>query len=125
MTLGGRDRIANTIVWPRKFEEYRPVVMGSRLISVSGVLQNEKGVIHIVADHFEDLTSLLLRLSEDGARIDATAPVDEIKRPAISRQRHPRAGDALVTMLKEKPALEELAAAQHAAKVMPKGRNFH
>ena len=101
-------------------------MMGARLISVTGVLQNEKGVIHIVADHFEDLTPLLGRLSEQGARIDPTLPVDEIKRPLISRQRHPRAGDALVTMLKEdKPELEEIAVAQHTAQVMPKGRNFH
>jgi error-prone DNA polymerase len=126
MTLEDETAIANTIVWPRKFEQYRPVVMGARLISVTGILQNEKNVIHIVADHFEDLTHLLGRLSEQGSRIDATASVDEIKRPVISRQRHPRAGDALVTMLKEgKPALEELALVQSTAKVMPKGRNFH
>ena len=126
MTLEDETAIANTIVWPRKFEQYRPVVMGARLISVTGVLQNEKNVIHIVADHFEDLTHLLGRLSEQGGCIDAAAPVDEIKRPVISRQRHPRAGDALVTMLKEgKPALEELALVQSTAKVMPKGRNFH
>jgi hypothetical protein len=100
--------------------------MGARLISVTGVLQNEKGVIHIVADHFEDLTHLLGRLSGRGARIDTTMPVDEIKRPPVSRQRHPRAGDALVTMLKEgTPVLEELALADSTAKVMPKGRNFH
>jgi error-prone DNA polymerase len=126
MTLEDETAIANTIVWPRKFEQYRPVVMGARLISVSGVLQNEKSVIHIVADHFEDLTSLLGRLSEQGAHIDPTLPVDVIKRPLISRQRHPRSGDALVTMLKEdKPELEEIALAQHTAQVMPKGRNFH
>ena len=126
MTLEDETAIANTIVWPRKFEEYRPVVLGSRLISVTGLLQNEKGVIHIVADHFEDLTSLLRRLSEPGAHMDPTSPTDEIKRPVISRQRHPRSGDALVTMLKEKPAMtEELAVAAHTAKVMPKGRNFH
>src|SRR6185312_12774753 len=41
MTLEDETAIANTIVWPRKFEEYRPVVMGARMISVSGVLQNE------------------------------------------------------------------------------------
>jgi DNA polymerase III alpha subunit len=126
MTLEDETAIANTIVWPRKFEEYRPVVMGARLISVTGVLQNEKNVIHIVADRFEDLTHLLGRLSERGGRIDVTSPVDEIKRPVISRQRHPRAGDALVTMLKEgKPVLEEFALVQSTAKVMPKGRNFH
>src|SRR4029078_2031816 len=70
MPLEDETAIANTIVWPRKFEEYRPVVMGARLISVTGVLQNEKNVIHIVADRFEDLTSLLGRLSEHGTRID-------------------------------------------------------
>ncbi len=125
MTLEDETAIANTIVWPRKFEEYRPVVMGARLISVTGVLQNEKGVIHIVADHFEDLTHLLGRLSEHGDRIKGTIPPDEIRRP-VSRQRHPRAGDALVTMLKEgKPVPAELALVDSTAKVMPKGRNFH
>jgi DNA polymerase III alpha subunit len=146
MTLEDETGIANTIVWPRKFEEYRPVVMGSRLISVSGVLQNEKDVIHIVADHFEDLTPLLLRLSEEGTRIDPALPVDEIKRPVQGsarhlrrtlspvdmtradnpdRFRHPRSGDSFVRLAKDKPALDQLAAVEHAASVMPKGRNFH
>lgn len=123
MTLEDETGIANTIVWPRKFEEYRPIVMGSRLISVSGTLQNEKGVIHIVADHFEDLTGMLFSLSEDTYRIDPALPVDEIKRPIP--QRHPRSGDALVTMVKDKRAFEKLAAARSTAEVMPKGRNFH
>jgi error-prone DNA polymerase len=129
MTLEDETGIANTIIWPRKFEEYRPVVMGSRVISVTGVLQNEKGVIHIVADRFEDLTHLLGRLSEHGPRIDTIMPPDAIKRPAYPRQRHPRSGDGLVTMLKnDGPAIEDLAtqnAAEQTSQVMPKGRNFH
>jgi hypothetical protein len=84
------------------------------------VLQNEKGVIHIVAERFEDLTFLLARLSTGGA-----VPIRKVEQLAMLRQRHPRAGDALVTLLKEGRAVEELAAAQHTAKVMPKGRNFH
>jgi DNA polymerase III alpha subunit len=126
MTLEDETGIANTIVWIRKFEEYRPLVMGARLISVTGVLQSEKNVIHIVADHFEDLTPLLGRLSEHAHSIDGTMPPDEIRRPVYSRQRHPRSGDALVTMLKEdKAVLEDFAAPQHTVQVMPKGRNFH
>ena len=127
MTLEDETAIANTIVWPRKFEEYRPVVMGARLISVTGVLQNEKGVIHIVADHFEDLTPLLGRLSEQGGRIDPIAPADEIKRPAVfapaPSARGRCAGDDAEG--KTSPAMEELAVAEHTAQVMPKGRNFH
>ena len=123
---GRRPGIANTVIWPRKFEQYRPIVMGARLISVTGVLQNEKGVIHIVAGRFEDLTPLLGRLSEHGHRIDTIMPPDAIKRPVYSRQRHPRAGDALVTMLKvDGPDIEKLARAQNTSQVMPKGRNFH
>jgi error-prone DNA polymerase len=120
--------------------------MGSRLIGVSGVIQNEKDVIHIVGDRFEDLTPLLLRLSEEARRIDPTLPVDEVKRPtqgswrhprtplssvdtmradSADRFRHPRSGDSFVRLSKDKPALEKLAGAEHAAKVMPKGRNFH
>jgi len=126
MTLEDETAIANTIVWMRVFERFRPIVLGARMISVSGVVQNEKGVIHIVAERFEDLTPLLLRLSEDARRIDSTAPTDEVKRPAQgSWRRHPRDGDALVTMLKDKRALDEPAAAEHTAQVMPKGRNFH
>jgi error-prone DNA polymerase len=125
MTLEDETGIANTIVWPRKFEQYRPVVMGSRVISVTGVLQNEKDVIHIVADRFEDLTHLLGRLSEHGTRIDTAMPPDVIKRPVYSRQRHPRSGDALVTMLKDGRPVPENLAAQNTAQVMPKGRNFH
>jgi error-prone DNA polymerase len=126
MTLEDETGIANTIVWPRKFEAYRPVVMGARVISVTGMLQNEKDVIHIVADHFEDLTHLLGKLSEQGPSLDMVLPPDEIRRPVYSRQRHPRSGDALVTMLKEdKPRLPEIAAAQQTSQVMPKGRNFH
>jgi error-prone DNA polymerase len=126
MTLEDETGIANTIVWIRKFEEYRPIVMSARLISVTGVLQNEKNVIHVVADHFEDLTPLLGRLSEHAHGIEGTMPPDEIRRQVYSRQRHPRAGDALVTMLKEdKPALDDFAAPLNTAQVMPKGRNFH
>ena len=146
MTLEDETGIANTILWPRTFESYRPVIMGARLISVTGLLQNEKGVIHIVGDRFEDLTSLLKRLSEHGACIDATAPTDELKRPvqgswrhpgktlspadmvrvdSPDRFRHPRSGNSFARMAKNKPAIEQIAAVEHAAKVMPKGRNFH
>jgi error-prone DNA polymerase len=146
MTLEDETAIANTILWPRTYERFRPIILGSRLISASGVLQNEKGVIHIVADRFEDLTPLLLRLSAEGAGIDPTTPTDEVKRPVQGswrhprktlspadmlasdnpdRFQHPRGGDSFVRMTKNKPAIEQQAAVEHAAKVMPKGRNFH
>jgi DNA polymerase III alpha subunit len=95
MTLEDETAVANTILWPRTFEKYRPAVMGARLVSVTGVLQNEKGVIHVVADHIEDMSHLLRRLMEDTSL--ETSP------------------DMLATV----PAIPEVQ------RVMPKGRNFH
>jgi error-prone DNA polymerase len=131
MTLEDETGIANTIVWPKVFETFRPVVLGARLVGVTGKLQNEKGVIHVVADHIEDLTPLLRRLSEHGASIEALARCDEVKRPDpgnrsaknLSKAAHPRRGDALVRLLREQPELADELIATH--QVMPKGRNFH
>ena len=81
MTLEDETGIANTIVWPKVFETFRPVVLGARLVGVTGKLQNEKGVIHVVAEQIEDLTPLLRRLSEHGPSIESLARCDEVKRP--------------------------------------------
>jgi error-prone DNA polymerase len=129
MTLEDETGIVNTIIWPRVFETFRPIVLGSRLISVTGKLQNASGVIHVVAEHMEDLSPLLRQLSEDTALADTTARADVVKHPMGSgsaRPRHPRAGDALVIALKKEPALPDMFGdAGHPAAVMPKGRNFH
>ncbi len=74
MTLEDETAVANAILWPRTFEQYRPVIMGARLISITGMLQNEKGVIHIVAEHFEDLSPLLRTLSEDQPKLPKIIP---------------------------------------------------
>ncbi len=126
MTLEDETAIANTIVWPKIYETFRPIVLGARLISVTGKLQNESGVIHVVAERVEDLTALLRRLSQDHGCVEALARADAVKHPAAPDphpHRHPRAGDALVTLFKDEPALAGQLG--FAAGVMPKGRNFH
>jgi len=64
MTIEDESAIANIIVWPKVLERYRPVVLGTRYVSVTGRMQEESGVIHVVADRLEDLTFLLGRLGE-------------------------------------------------------------
>jgi error-prone DNA polymerase len=74
MTLEDETAVANAILWPRTFEQYRPVIMGARLISITGMLQNEKGVIHIVTEHFEDLSPLLRTLSDEQPKLPRIIP---------------------------------------------------
>jgi error-prone DNA polymerase len=126
MTLEDETGIANTIVWPQIFEIFRPVVLGARLVRVTGKLQNEFGVIHVVADRLEDLTPLLKRLAEETGSVESLARCDEVKRP-IPEWRIPlRSQNALAALLKEEPALaDDLAPAAKVRAVLPKGRNFH
>jgi error-prone DNA polymerase len=79
MTLEDETAVANTIVWPKTFEVFRPIVLGARLVSVTGKLQNEFGVIHVVAERLDDLTSLLRRLAEDTGCVEALAKADQVK----------------------------------------------
>src|SRR5205085_11920356 len=115
MTLEDETGIANTIVWQRMFEMYRPTVIGARLVAVTGPLQNASGVIHVVMEKIEDLTPLLRRLSDAHVAVDIRAHADQARRPIIERHRHPRAGDALVKLLKEAQVLGSALAAQTAA----------
>ena len=134
MTLEDETSIANTIVWPKIYETFRPIVLGARLVSVTGKLQNESGVIHVVAERVEDLTFLLRRLSQEHDCVEALARADAVKHPSPDPhpRRHPRSGDALVTLFRDQPKLaDELGFAhvpgsrEETAKAMPKGRNFH
>jgi len=81
MTIEDETAIANIIVWPKTFGRFRPVIMGARYVAVSGELQQESGVIHVVAARLDDLTSLLARLTEDAPPIESLARADAVKRP--------------------------------------------
>ena len=108
MTIEDETAVANVIVWPKVFERLRPVVLGARYVAVTGRVQEESGVIHVVAEQLEDLTHFLARLAEHGAEIDGLARCDEVRRP-IEEQREARlAGgrhNRLVRLMREMPEL--------------------
>ena len=62
-TLEDETGIANIVVWPRVFERYRRIVMTAKILRVSGRLQREGKVIHLIADALYDHTDLLARLA--------------------------------------------------------------
>ncbi len=108
MTLQDETSIANIIVWPAVFERCRAEVLGARLCAVDGKIQNEHGVVHVIAERLHDFSPLLARLSGSPLR-EAVAPADEGRRPDGDARSHPR---------KVRHILAPEA-------VMPKGRNFH
>jgi error-prone DNA polymerase len=121
MTLEDETDITNGIVWPRVFERFRPIVLGARLIAVTGKVQSESNVIHVVVDRIDDLTSMLAALSADAADLSALARADEVSRPGPEIDH--RATDLRPRALAAGLMCRSLA--ETANEVMPKGRNFH
>jgi DNA polymerase III alpha subunit len=127
-TLEDETGVANVIVWPKVFERYRPVVLGARLIALTGKVQSESGVIHVVADHIEDLTPMLAALSADAGDLSSLARADEVARnPGVDNREKVRLlANHLMRHPRTEPVGRDLAAiADVANEVMPKGRNFH
>jgi error-prone DNA polymerase len=89
VTIEDECGIANLVVWPKVFEAYRRVVMGSRLMAVRGRVQREGLVIHLVAEQLWDWSTELDRIAEldedfrlvvarnDAVRIDKPDPREE------------------------------------------------
>ncbi len=58
-TLEDETGVANAIIWTPVFEKYRRTLLTARLLAVKGRLQRQGIVLHVVAEHLEDLSSEL------------------------------------------------------------------
>jgi len=93
LTLEDETGVSNVVVWPRVYERFRRIVMGGRLLRVTGRLEREGIVVHLVADRIEDLSHLLSDLGHpvDTAIGQTTAKTDNAPRPLPPpRAMHPR-----------------------------------
>ncbi|MEO9960900.1 MAG: OB-fold nucleic acid binding domain-containing protein, partial [Nisaea sp.] len=95
ITLEDETSVANLIVWPDRFEQFRRIVLGAKFLGVTGLVQREGRVIHVVVEKLEDLTYRLGWLTDgtvDGAGFNgAIANADEVSRPQDDyREKPPR-----------------------------------
>jgi error-prone DNA polymerase len=125
-TLEDETGVANVIVWPKIFERYRATVLGARLVKVTGRLQSEQNVIHIVAERLEDLSPWLSLLSADPIGPNGLARADEVQRPVDERYVKVKPQSRMTRLLAAEPELAEeiKAITQDVKAAMPKGRNF-
>ena len=68
LTLEDETGISNIVVWEKTYETFRRAVIAGRLLRVTGHLQRENSVVHIIARKVEDISAMLdelLRRPED------------------------------------------------------------
>ncbi|MCC5938636.1 MAG: error-prone DNA polymerase [Lunatimonas sp.] len=68
VTIEDETGFANLVVWAKTFEQYRPVILQSKLLMVAGKVQIEGEVIHVVVRSCHNLNSLL-RVDPDARNI--------------------------------------------------------
>ena len=78
VTLEDETGTCNVVVWAKIYERFRRAVIAGRLLRVTGRIQREQEVVHVVAEHVEDISALLDTLLEPpvakGAQEPAAAP---------------------------------------------------
>ncbi|WKL56545.1 error-prone DNA polymerase [Asticcacaulis sp. ZE23SCel15] len=100
MTIEDETTDLNVIVWEKTGQLFRRVLLASSLIEVSGQIQKEGEVIHLIARSLNDLTPLLSTISQrDIAMTMPHQPGDEFRNGGVlmdARVAKSPAGAALV-----------------------------
>ena len=91
LTLEDETGVANVVIWKTVFLRFRRAVVAGRLLRVTGRLQRDNEVVHVVAELIEDISDLLDELlapeggealdpapagAEAGAEVEAGAEAD-------------------------------------------------
>jgi single-strand DNA-binding protein len=59
VTLEDEFGVANVVVWQKIYQTFRRAVIAGRLLKVTGRIQRQSGVCHVVAERVEDASDLL------------------------------------------------------------------
>ena len=68
ITLEDETGICNVIVWRKLYEPYRRAIISGRMLRITGRIQRDGDVCHIIAKKIEDISSMLDELlrSQEG-----------------------------------------------------------
>ncbi len=104
VTLEDETGVCNVVVWPKIYKIFRRAVIAGRLLRVTGYLQKEGIVVHLIAQKVEDLSDKLSELghpldeavgitqpqADDAPRRPLTGAANRSPAKPISGARHPR-----------------------------------
>lgn len=77
LTLEDETGVANVVVWAKVYERFRRAVIAGRLLRVTGRLQRDSEVVHVVAELIEDMSPLLDELLSPAFHTDLARAGDQ------------------------------------------------
>lgn len=82
ITLEDETGVVNVIVWRKLYERFRRAVIAGRMLRVTGRLQREAGVTHVIAEEVEDISAMLDSLLDvtDAGEVSAPLPGPDQRR---------------------------------------------
>ncbi|WP_305970509.1 MULTISPECIES: error-prone DNA polymerase [unclassified Mameliella] len=93
LTLEDETGVSNVVVWSRVYEAFRKAVIAGRLLRVTGRIEREGQVVHVIAERIEDISPMLSSLGRpptDAGDRQAEAAHQPTRSGAGSTARHPR-----------------------------------
>ena len=73
LTLEDETGVINVIVWRKLYEVFRRAISAGRLLRVTGRVQHEGGVTHLIAERIEDISEMLDLLLQGEAALRPAA----------------------------------------------------
>ena len=93
LTLEDETGVSNVVVWRKVYETFRKAVIAGRLVRVTGRIERDGPVVHLIAERVEDLSHLLATLGRPAMIEVNDDRADETRRPAggsVQTAHHPR-----------------------------------
>lgn len=94
LTLEDETGTANVVVWKKVYETFRKAVIAGRLVRVTGRIERDGPVTHLIAERVEDVSPLLATLGRPVVIAPNDGRADETRRPTGGSMRptarHPR-----------------------------------
>lgn len=59
ITLEDETGVVNVIVWRKLYERFRRAVIAGRMLRVTGRVQRDSDVTHVIAEQVEDISAML------------------------------------------------------------------
>ena len=81
LTLEDETGTANVVVWNKVYETFRKAVVAGRLLRVTGRIQRDGSVIHLIAERIEDLSAYLATIGQGPGLAVPAARAGETLRP--------------------------------------------